>query len=162
MAKDRTFRSAGFIIQFRDQKTIDGSSASCPSVGGVNLVNVHLFRRRPCRSAAPDPPGSATIYRNMAFDALTHAKSMLISPRSWRSNTYRLHRRKDGPLHQGLSIEASMAWHVEIVAVLQFFRCVMPQSTCWSLVHRGFSALHCLRTYIFGSLAVRGSACRCR
>jgi len=69
---------AGFIFS-RDQKPSTGSSGSCPLVdGGVNLVNVTLFVE-PCRSWYTGSP-EGHYYGKYGFDALTTAKSMLISP----------------------------------------------------------------------------------
>jgi aldehyde dehydrogenase (NAD+) len=70
---------AGFIFS-RDQKAIDRFIGELPfGGGGVNLVNVHLF----VETMPFGGTGSAGIghyYGKYGFDALTHAKSMLISP----------------------------------------------------------------------------------
>jgi aldehyde dehydrogenase (NAD+) len=70
---------AGFIFS-RDQKTIDRFIGQLSyGGGGVNLVNVHLF----VETMPFGGTGSAGInhyYGKYGFDALTHAKSMLISP----------------------------------------------------------------------------------
>src|SRR6202045_5020088 len=70
---------AGFVFS-RDQKTIDRFIGELSyGGGGVNLVNVHLF----VETMPFGGTGSAGIghyYGKYGFDALTHAKSMLISP----------------------------------------------------------------------------------
>jgi aldehyde dehydrogenase (NAD+) len=70
---------AGFIFS-RDQKTIDRFIGQLSFGGGaVNMVNVHLF----VESMPFGGTGSAGMghyYGKYGFDALTHAKSMLISP----------------------------------------------------------------------------------
>jgi aldehyde dehydrogenase (NAD+) len=70
---------AGFIFS-RDQKAIDRFIGELSfGGGGVNLVNVHLF----VETMPFGGTGSAGIghyYGKYGFDALTHAKSMLISP----------------------------------------------------------------------------------
>jgi delta 1-pyrroline-5-carboxylate dehydrogenase len=70
---------AGFIFS-RDQKTIDRFIGQLSFGGGdVNLINVHLF----VETMPFGGTGSAGIghyYGKFGFDALTHAKSMLISP----------------------------------------------------------------------------------
>src|ERR1700730_9841786 len=70
---------AGSVFS-RDQKTIDRFVGQLSfGGGGVNLVNVHLF----VETMPFGGTGSAGIghyYGKYGFDALTHAKSMLISP----------------------------------------------------------------------------------
>src|SRR5580704_6250211 len=70
---------AGFIFS-RDQKAIDRFIGELSFGGGaVKLVNVHLF----VETMPFGGTGSAGIghyYGKYGFDALTHAKSMLISP----------------------------------------------------------------------------------
>jgi aldehyde dehydrogenase (NAD+) len=70
---------AGFIFS-RDQKTIHRFIGGLSyGGGGVNLVNVHLL----VETMPFGGTGSAGIghyYGKYGFDALTHAKSMLISP----------------------------------------------------------------------------------
>src|SRR3981189_2961170 len=70
---------AGFIFS-RDQKAIDRFIGELSfGGGGVNLVNVHLF----VETLACGGPGTAGMGHydgKYGFDALTHAKSMLISP----------------------------------------------------------------------------------
>jgi aldehyde dehydrogenase (NAD+) len=70
---------AGFIFS-RDQNTIDRFIGELSfGGGGVNLVNVHLF----VETMPFGGTGSAGIghyYGKYGFDALSHAKSMLISP----------------------------------------------------------------------------------
>ena len=70
---------AGFIFS-RDQKTIDRFIGELSyGGGGVNVVNVHLFvETMPFGGAGS--PGMGHYYGKYGFDALTHAKSMLISP----------------------------------------------------------------------------------
>jgi aldehyde dehydrogenase (NAD+) len=70
---------AGFIFS-RDQKTIDRFTGELSYGGGrVNLVNVHLFvETMPFGGAGS--AGMGHYYGRYGFDALTHAKSMLISP----------------------------------------------------------------------------------
>jgi aldehyde dehydrogenase (NAD+) len=69
---------AGFI--FRDQKTIDRFIGELSyGGGGVNVVNVHLFvETMPFGGAGS--AGMGHYHGKYGFDALTHAKSMLISP----------------------------------------------------------------------------------
>jgi aldehyde dehydrogenase (NAD+) len=70
---------AGFIFS-RNQKTIDHFIGELSfGGGGVNLVNVHLF----VETMPFGGTGSAGIghyYGKYGFDALSHVKSMLISP----------------------------------------------------------------------------------
>ena len=70
---------AGFIFS-RDQRTIDRFIGELSyGGGGVNLVNVYLFvETMPFGGSGPS--GIGHYYGKYGFDALTHAKSMLISP----------------------------------------------------------------------------------
>jgi aldehyde dehydrogenase (NAD+) len=70
---------AGFVFS-RDQKTIDRFIGQLSyGGGGVNLVNVYLFvETMPFGGSGPS--GTGHYYGKYGFDALTHAKSMLISP----------------------------------------------------------------------------------
>src|ERR1700686_2076283 len=70
---------AGFIFS-RDQKTIDRFIGELSfGGGGVNLVNVHLFVET-MPFGGTGSAGLGHYYGKYGFDALTHAKSMLISP----------------------------------------------------------------------------------
>ncbi len=70
---------AGFIFS-RDQKTIDRFIGQLSfGGGGVNLVNVHLFVET-MPFGGTGSAGMGHYYGKYGFDALTHAKSMLISP----------------------------------------------------------------------------------
>src|SRR5271163_13391 len=70
---------AGFIFS-RDQKTIDRFIGELSyGGGGVNLVNVHLFVET-MPFGGTGAAGMGHYYGKYGFDALTHAKSMLISP----------------------------------------------------------------------------------
>ena len=70
---------AGFIFS-RDQKTIDRFIGELSfGGGGVNLVNVHLFVET-MPFGGTGSAGMGHYYGKYGFDALTHAKSMLISP----------------------------------------------------------------------------------
>src|SRR5246127_16174 len=70
---------AGFIFS-RDQKTIDRFIGQLSFGGGaVNLVNVHLFVET-MPFGGTGSAGMGHYYGKYGFDALTHAKSMLISP----------------------------------------------------------------------------------
>src|ERR1700735_898943 len=70
---------AGFIFS-RDQKTIDRFIGDLSfGGGGVNLVNVHLFVET-MPFGGTGSAGMGHYYGKYGFDALTHAKSMLISP----------------------------------------------------------------------------------
>src|SRR5271169_5019834 len=70
---------AGFIFS-RDQKTIDRFIGElCYGGGAVNLVNVHLFVET-MPFGGTGSAGMGHYYGKYGFDALTHAKSMLISP----------------------------------------------------------------------------------
>src|SRR5467141_1629068 len=70
---------AGFIFS-RDQKTIDRFIGQLSfGGGGVNLVNVHLFVET-MPFGGTGTAGMGHYYGKFGFDALTHAKSMLISP----------------------------------------------------------------------------------
>jgi aldehyde dehydrogenase (NAD+) len=70
---------AGFIFS-RDQKTIDRFIGELSfGGGGVNLVNVHLFVET-MPFGGTGSAGMGRYYGKYGFDALTHAKSMLISP----------------------------------------------------------------------------------
>ena len=70
---------AGYIFS-RDQKTIDRFIGELSyGGGGVNVVNVYLFiGSMPFGGSGPS--GMGHYYGKYGFDALTHAKSMLISP----------------------------------------------------------------------------------
>src|SRR5580692_3962732 len=70
---------AGFVFS-RDQKTVDRFIGELSfGGGGVNLVNVYLFvETMPFGGSGPS--GIGHYYGKYGFDALTHAKSMLISP----------------------------------------------------------------------------------
>src|SRR5271163_1899416 len=70
---------AGFIFS-RDRKTIDRFIGELSyGGGGVNLVNVHLFVET-MPFGGTGSAGMGHYYGKYGFDALTHAKSMLISP----------------------------------------------------------------------------------
>ena len=71
---------AGFIFS-RDQKTVDRfiGEACRFGGGGVALVNVHLFVET-MPFGGTGSAGMGHYYGKYGFDALTHAKSMLISP----------------------------------------------------------------------------------
>jgi len=70
---------AGFIFS-RDQKAIDRFIGELSfGGGGVNLVNVHLFVET-MPFGGTGTAGMGHYYGKYGFDALTHAKSMLISP----------------------------------------------------------------------------------
>jgi aldehyde dehydrogenase (NAD+) len=70
---------AGFIFS-RDQKAIDRFIGQLSfGGGGVNLVNVHLFVET-MPFGGTGSAGMGHYYGRYGFDALTHAKSMLISP----------------------------------------------------------------------------------
>src|SRR5712675_547076 len=70
---------AGFIFS-REQKTIDRFIGQLSyGGGGVNLVNVHLFVET-MPFGGTGSAGMGHYYGKYGFDALTHAKSMLISP----------------------------------------------------------------------------------
>jgi aldehyde dehydrogenase (NAD+) len=70
---------AGFIFS-RDQKTIDRFVGELSyGGGGVNLVNVHLFVET-MPFGGTGSAGMGHYYGKYGFDALSHAKSMLISP----------------------------------------------------------------------------------
>jgi aldehyde dehydrogenase (NAD+) len=70
---------AGFIFS-RDQKTIDRFIRELSfGGGGVNLVNVHLFVET-MPFGGTGSAGMGHYYGKYGFDALSHAKSMLISP----------------------------------------------------------------------------------
>jgi aldehyde dehydrogenase (NAD+) len=70
---------AGFIFS-RDQKTIDHFLASLSFGGGaINQVNIHLFiETMPFGGVGYS--GIGHYYGKDGFDALTHAKSVLVSP----------------------------------------------------------------------------------
>jgi aldehyde dehydrogenase (NAD+) len=80
MRMAKTGRPLAAFIFSRDQKTIDRFVGQLSfGGGGVNLVNVHLF----VETMPFGGTGSAGIghyYGKYGFDALTHAKSILISP----------------------------------------------------------------------------------
>ena len=70
---------AGFIFS-RDQKTIDRFIGELSyGGGGVNIVNVNLFVET-MPFGGTGSAGMGHYYGKYGFDALTHAKSMLISP----------------------------------------------------------------------------------
>src|ERR1700726_5126172 len=70
---------AGFIFS-RDQKTIDRFIGELSyGGGGVNLVNVHLFVET-MPFGGTGSAGMGHYYGKYGFDALSHAKSMLMSP----------------------------------------------------------------------------------
>ncbi len=70
---------AGFIFS-RDQKTIDRFIGELSfGGGGVNLVNVHLFIET-MPFGGTGSAGMGHYYGKYGFDALTHAKAILISP----------------------------------------------------------------------------------
>jgi aldehyde dehydrogenase (NAD+) len=70
---------AGFIFS-RDQKIIDRFIGELSfGGGGVNLVNVHLFVET-MPFGGTGSAGMGHYYGKYGFDALSHAKSMLISP----------------------------------------------------------------------------------
>jgi len=70
---------AGFIFS-RDQSTIDRFTGELSyGGGGVNLVNVHLFVET-MPFGGTGSAGMGHYYGKYGFDALSHAKSMLISP----------------------------------------------------------------------------------
>ncbi len=70
---------AGFIFS-RDQKTIDRFIGELSyGGGGVNVVNVHLFVET-MPFGGTGSAGMGHYYGKYGFDALSHAKSMLISP----------------------------------------------------------------------------------
>jgi aldehyde dehydrogenase (NAD+) len=70
---------AGYIFS-RDQKTIDRFIGQLSfGGGGVNVVNVYLFVET-MPFGGTGPAGMGHYYGKYGFDALTHAKSMLISP----------------------------------------------------------------------------------
>jgi aldehyde dehydrogenase (NAD+) len=77
--KKRPKPLAGFIFS-RDQKTIDHFLASLSFGGGaVNQVNIHLFiETMPFGGVGYS--GIGHYYGKDGFDALTHAKSVLVSP----------------------------------------------------------------------------------
>ncbi len=70
---------AGYIFS-RDQKTIDRFIGQLSfGGGGVNVVNVYLFVET-MPFGGTGAAGMGHYYGKYGFDALTHAKSMLISP----------------------------------------------------------------------------------
>ena len=70
---------AGFIFS-KDQKTIDRFIGQLSfGGGGVNLVNVHLFVET-MPFGGTGTAGMGHYYGKYGFDALSHAKSILISP----------------------------------------------------------------------------------
>jgi aldehyde dehydrogenase (NAD+) len=70
---------SGFIFS-RDQKAIDRFIGDLSfGGGGVNLVNVHLFVET-MPFGGTGSAGMGHYYGKYGFDALSHAKSMLISP----------------------------------------------------------------------------------
>ena len=87
---------AGFIFS-RDQKTIDRFIGELSyGGGGVNLVNVHLFVET-MPFGGTGSAGMGHYYGKYGFDALSHAKSMLISPpeRRDRASLFTLRRREE-------------------------------------------------------------------
>jgi delta 1-pyrroline-5-carboxylate dehydrogenase len=78
---------AGFIFS-RDQKTIDRFIGELSfGGGGVNLVNVHLFVET-MPFGGTGSAGMGHYYGKYGFDALTHAKSILIPRPMWRSSIF--------------------------------------------------------------------------
>ena len=77
--KKRAKPLAGFFFS-RDQKAIDHFLASLSFGGGaINQVNVHLFvESMPFGGIGYS--GMGQYYGKAGFDALTHAKSILVSP----------------------------------------------------------------------------------
>jgi aldehyde dehydrogenase (NAD+) len=70
---------AGFVFS-RDQRTIDKFIGELSFGGGaVNQVNIHLFVET-MPFGGTGQSGMGHYYGKYGFDALTHAKSMLISP----------------------------------------------------------------------------------
>jgi aldehyde dehydrogenase (NAD+) len=70
---------AGFVFS-RDQRTIDKFIGELSFGGGaVNQVNIHLFLET-MPFGGTGQSGMGHYYGKYGFDALTHAKSMLISP----------------------------------------------------------------------------------
>jgi aldehyde dehydrogenase (NAD+) len=70
---------AGFVFS-RDQRTIDKFIGELSFGGGaVNQVNIHLFVET-MPFGGTGQSGMGHYYGQYGFDALTHAKSMLISP----------------------------------------------------------------------------------
>jgi aldehyde dehydrogenase (NAD+) len=75
-----TPRALAASIFSRDQKTIDRFIGELSyGGGGVNLVNVHLFVET-MPFGGTGSAGMGHYYGKYGFDALSHAKSMLISP----------------------------------------------------------------------------------
>ena len=79
MAEARPPAAAGFIFS-KDQKTIDRFVGQLSFGGGaVNMVNVHLFVET-MPFGGTGTAGMGHYYGKYGFDALSHAKSILISP----------------------------------------------------------------------------------
>ena len=75
-----TPRALAGCIFSRDQKAIDRFIGELSfGGGGVNMVNVHLFVET-MPFGGTGSAGMGHYYGKYGFDALTHAKSMLISP----------------------------------------------------------------------------------
>ena len=82
-------RSRGSRLHHAHLRALSSAATRGPSIafigelsyggGGVNLVNVYLFvETMPFGGSGPS--GIGHYYGKYGFDALTHAKSMLISP----------------------------------------------------------------------------------
>jgi len=85
--KKRPKPLSGFLFS-RDQKAIDHFLASLSFGGGaINQVNVHLFvESMPFGGVGYS--GIGHYYGKDGFDALTHAKSILVSPPTYPSSTF--------------------------------------------------------------------------
>jgi aldehyde dehydrogenase (NAD+) len=78
--KKRPKPLSGFLFS-RDQKAIDHFLASLSFGGGaINQVNIHLFITETMPFGGVGYSGIGHYYGKAGFDALTHAKSILISP----------------------------------------------------------------------------------
>jgi aldehyde dehydrogenase (NAD+) len=78
--KKRPKPLSGFLFS-RDQKAIDHFLASLSFGGGaINQVNIHLFITETMPFGGVGNSGIGHYYGKAGFDALTHAKSILISP----------------------------------------------------------------------------------
>jgi aldehyde dehydrogenase (NAD+) len=76
----RTPKPLAAFVFSRDQKAIDRFVGELSYGGGsVNQVNIHLFIES-MPFGGTGPSGMGHYYGRHGFDALTHAKSMLISP----------------------------------------------------------------------------------
>jgi aldehyde dehydrogenase (NAD+) len=76
----RTPKPLAAFVFSRDQKVIDRFIGELSYGGGaVNQVNIHLFIES-MPFGGTGPSGMGHYYGKHGFDALTHAKSMLISP----------------------------------------------------------------------------------